>query len=41
MPKDAKMTKASMSKMMAGGKKPKPTMMKPGGSKKMGSKKSC
>jgi len=39
MPKDAKMTKASMPKM-AGGKKTKPVMTKPAG-KKMGSKKSC
>ncbi len=41
MPKDNKMTKASMPKMMAGSKKGKPAMMAKPGSKKMGSKKSC
>ena len=40
MPKDAKMTKASMSKMMTDTKKVKPGTKKMG-SKKMGSKKSC
>ena len=40
MPKDNKKTKAAMPKMMVGGKKGKPAMVKPG-SKKMGSKKSC
>jgi hypothetical protein len=39
MPYDNK--KASMPKMMAGGKKAKPAMVVKPGSKKMGSKKSC